>query len=148
VTTVEATAEERITTTPSFPRRLRIRLAGEVLVSYAVVRWLLPRKGLPEVVAALRATEPAIDLARFDPFIVSVRLGKATRRTLDMLPTDSRCLMRSLVLLRMLRRRGIDTVLVIGVAVDDGFDAHAWLEHDDRPVLPTDPDHYGRLLVA
>ena len=46
------------------------------------------------------------------------------------------CLERALVVQRLLRRRGIDAVLQIGVRLkDDLLEAHAWLEH---PALPAD----------
>ncbi len=51
-----------------------------------------------------------------------------SRKTLRPLPFDSRCLARSLVLVSVLSRRGIDSVLVIGVAVEPKFTAHAWVE--------------------
>ena len=57
---------------------------------------------------------------------------------LEWLPFDSRCLIRSLVLVRILSRRSIDdATLVIGASVEGGFAAHAWVEHDGEPVLPT-----------
>ena len=65
------------------------------------------------------------------------RLGHPVRRTLDPLPWDSRCLMRSLVLLRMLARRGVVCELVIGVRPGETFEAHAWIGHEGHPLLPT-----------
>ncbi len=45
------------------------------------------------------------------------------------------CLRRSLVLQRMLRRRGILTELRLGVRKEDGqLQAHAWLEYQGQPV--------------
>ena len=46
----------------------------------------------------------------------AVRLGRAIGRTLSILPFDSRCLVRSLVLAELLARRGIDSRVVIGVS--------------------------------
>jgi hypothetical protein len=46
-----------------------------------------------------------------------------------------RCIQRSLVLQRLLRRHGIMTSLRIGVRKEgDGLCAHAWLEHDSQPI--------------
>jgi hypothetical protein len=36
----------------------------------------------------------------------------------------------------MLARRGIDSVLVIGVKMQPSFSAHAWVESGGRPLLP------------
>ena len=49
------------------------------------------------------------------------------------------CLHRSLVLYRLLRRRGVPVDLCIGVRKDNGdFSAHAWLEYN-RQVLKESP---------
>ena len=55
---------------------------------------------------------------------------------LGLFPTDSRCLIRSLVLVRLLANRSIDARVVIGVKADDEFAAHAWVEHGERALLP------------
>ena len=77
------------------------------------------------------------------------RLGAAVVRTLTPLPVDSRCLMRSLVLLRVLATRGVQGSLVIAVRPGEGLKlaAHAWVEADGRPLLvPAGADH-GRLVT-
>ena len=51
----------------------------------------------------------------------AVRLGAIVQRVTGPLPTDSRCLVQSLVLLRLLTRRSIDTVIVLGVQVEGGM---------------------------
>jgi Transglutaminase-like superfamily len=104
----------------------RLRLAAEVLSVYMRVRWGLWRGDLNTTLLALRAS-----------FWQGVRLAKATTRTLAVLPTDSRCLMQSLVLIGLLSRRRISSVLVIGVKSKPDFQAHAWVEHDDQPLLPS-----------
>jgi hypothetical protein len=45
--------------------------------------------------------------------------------------------MQSLVLIGLLSRRGISSVLVIGVKSSPDFEAHAWVEHNDRALLPS-----------
>jgi len=61
------------------------------------------------------------------------------------------CLARSLVVWFLLRRRGIDAVLVIGAgATNDGvLPAHAWVEVDDVPVndLSDVRDRYGSFAL-
>lgn len=51
-------------------------------------------------------------------------------------PVPVTCLPRSLVLWWLLRRRGIETDLRIGVrrGKDHGFEAHAWVEYQGIPV--------------
>jgi hypothetical protein len=74
---------------------------------------------------------------------VARRLGRAVGKTLRLLPTDSRCLIRSLVLTRLLARRAIPNTIVIGVRKAPDFQAHAWVEHEGRPILPA--GEYTRL---
>lgn len=76
----------------------------------------------------------------------AARLGKVVLRTLALLPTDTRCLVRSLVLTGLLARRGISSKIVIGVAPGAKFRAHAWVEHAGYPVLPSGAGEYERLL--
>jgi hypothetical protein len=78
--------------------------------------------------------------------VLGTRLGQAVGRTLRLLPTDDRCLLQSLVLTRLLADRGIDSLLVVGVLVEPEFAAHAWVESDDVPLLPTSPSAYARLI--
>lgn len=113
----------------------RIRLATEILVDYAAIRWRLGRQALPEVLRALRGT-PRRRNAVPGPDD-HARLAGAVVRTLEPLPLDSRCLMRSLVLLALLSRRGVAGALVIAArpGETDSLDAHAWIEVDGRPLL-------------
>ena len=123
----------------------KIALGVEILVAYARARWLLRRAGVPGVVDALRSAPPSEGLrartAREDE-VLGRRLGRAVVRVLGFLPTDSRCLVCSLVLTRLLARRGIPSALVIGVASEPAFAAHAWVEAGDVPLLsPHEPDY-------
>jgi transglutaminase superfamily protein len=118
----------------SFSPREKIRLGIEIVVAYSRARWLLWRCDLPTTVAALRSpatpTAPPRNSTR-----AGLRLGQAMGRTLRHLPFDSRCLMRSLVLTRLLAQRGIDSSLVIAVLPEPRFRAHAWVEREGVPLL-------------
>jgi Transglutaminase-like superfamily len=117
-------------------RSLRVRVVTEVLVTYAHVRWLLARHDIAAVVAMLRA-DGEDRLRPETAQRVAARLGNPVSRTLAIFPWDSRCLMRSLVLLRMMSRRGARCDLLIGARGGSEFAAHAWVEYRGRPVLPT-----------
>lgn len=119
-------------------------LTCEILVAYVAVRRRLWRTEFPEALAAIRRT-PARKPAGGDPIAVGQRMGHATGRVLRLLPTDSRCLMRSLVVVRLLARRGIDVRLVLGVSGPQDFVAHAWVERGGVPFLPTGGDAFRRL---
>jgi hypothetical protein len=73
-------------------------------------------------------------------------LGNAVARTLAVMPGDTRCLVRSLVLTRLLARRGIPASLVIGARAAPDFLAHAWVEHAGDPVLAPGDGSFGRLV--
>jgi Transglutaminase-like superfamily len=130
------------------PVGARLALAAEVLGVYGIARWALARHGAPVAVARLRAgaggdrtpgppPDPATAVR------AGLRLGSAVERTLRFMPADSRCLVRSLVLVRMLARRGIAGTMVIGVRTEPTFEAHAWVEHAGRPLLAA--GDYARL---
>jgi hypothetical protein len=112
----------------------RARLFAEILRTYVTVRRLLRHRTLPETVAVLRcgttvAPSSAASLA------LGRHLAWATVRTITLLPTDSRCLMRSLVLTRVMARRGMSSELVLSAAPGPDFEAHAWVEHAGEPLL-------------
>jgi hypothetical protein len=124
------------------PVQGKVLLAAEILRAYARVRRQLRRDDFRSVVLVLRSVEcPAAD--GHD----AARLGRAVRRTFRLLPTDSRCLMQSLVLTDLLARRGISSSLVIGVASKPDFRAHAWVEAGGRAVLPSLEPTYERLVA-
>lgn len=126
----------------------RLRLVREILASYRDVRHLLPAMPIEAVVAQLRG-RARVHTARGtdrEMLVEAWRLGRAVRLTLRLAPGDTRCLTRSLVLTRMLARRGIPAVLVIGARTKPRFSAHAWVEQAGQPVLPAGEHSVGRLV--
>lgn len=122
-------------------------LVFEVLGVYARVRWLVLRRGPIGAASILRSG--LREHAAADPdglrVLRSLLFGRAVTRVLTLLPTDSRCLMRALVLTGMLARRGVFTKIVIGVRPSPGFAAHAWVEVEGTPLVPGDDSNYRRL---
>jgi hypothetical protein len=131
------------------PLGARLALAVEIVAAYAVARRGLRRRGLRDVLRELRSANggPPAGADAGDPLAVGRRLGRAVRRTLGVLPADSRCLMSSLVLTRLLARRGIQSQLVISVRPGERFAAHAWVEHDGAALLPPDAPESARLTT-
>jgi hypothetical protein len=137
---------------PAVPARLSVlgktALVAEILLAYGRARATLARRGLKPTLARLRDSrrrDRRLDVAA-DEYLEGLRLGRAVVRVLRPLPVESRCLMRSLVLTRLLSRRGIGSTLVIGVRPGSDFGAHAWVESGDRPLLPPGHDEFQRLV--
>ncbi len=122
----------------------RLGLAIEVLVAYLRARRALRKSSIAAVVSSLRAGPTAV--APVDGLSEARRLASVVSRALSLLPGDTRCLMRSLVLTRLLARRGIPAMLVIGARPAPDFLAHAWVEHDGQPVLSSGGGAFVRLV--
>lgn len=124
----------------------RFALTIEILWTYLLVRVIMSRRDLRASVVWLRRRSrhpwPGTES------IADHRLAAATVLTLARLPTDSRCLMRSLVLVTLLARRGIDATLVIGVRGQGSFAAHAWVERCHRELLHSGDGEFARLIAV
>jgi hypothetical protein len=123
------------------PVARKVGLALEVLGAYVRVRRELRRAPLPEALERLRT--PGSGTASPEEI---ARLARAVRRTLRLLPTDTRCLSQSLVLIALLARRGVPSTLVIGVSPGESFGAHAWVENHGVPLSPPFEAEFQRLI--
>jgi hypothetical protein len=125
----------------------RGRLAVEIVAAYVRARRELRRAPITEVVERLRLPVSAQPIEGVYLLYEARRLGRAVVRALTVLPGDTRCLRRSLVLLQLLSRRGIEAELVIGTRTSPDFLAHAWVEHDGEPVLSPGDGSFNRLVA-
>jgi hypothetical protein len=129
------------------PARLRLALILEILTVYAVTLVRMRAQNIRELTARGRQTEPLDDSrASEERAHLAKRLGWAVTRTLTILPTDSRCLVQSLVLQQLLVARSIPSHVVIGARSDGPFMAHAWVECNSVPVLPVRGYENSRLV--
>jgi Transglutaminase-like superfamily len=125
----------------------RARLAAEIVTAYLHARRELRRAPIESVVAVLRSDPSLPPLAEEPQALAEARrLGWIVARTLKLMPGDTRCLARSLVLTRLLARRGISAKLVIGARATPEFLAHAWVECDGQPVLSPGDGSFSRLV--
>ena len=126
----------------------RARLIVEILASYREARRALRRESIEAAVERLRGGPAAAADRSTDREVPyeAWRLGRAVQRTLTLVPGDTRCLTRSLLLTQMLARRGIPAKLVIGTRAKPSFSAHAWVEQAGEPVLPAGEHSFGRLV--
>jgi hypothetical protein len=124
-------------------RSTKVMLAGRVLLGYARVRWSLRDAELPAAVSQLGQVRH-LSRRRHSP----ERLSRAVDRTLRMMPHDPTCLVRSLVLFRLMREQGDKAVLVIGLPEEPTtHEAHAWVELEQEVVGPP-PGRAGHLEMA
>ncbi|HYO45685.1 MAG TPA: lasso peptide biosynthesis B2 protein [Gemmatimonadota bacterium] len=121
----------------------KIALILEILRAYVAMWQVLRLSDVLQMAARARQVPTRERVAGPLEHQVARRLGKVVGKTLAVLPTDSRCLIRSLVLVRLLARRSIPSTLVIGVRKNSEFEAHAWVEHNGEAILS--PGAYTRL---
>jgi hypothetical protein len=127
--------------------RDRLGLAGEIALAYVQARRRLRSEPIATAVVKLRAEPSGTTAATPVPALErAARLGRAVVRMLSLLPGDTRCLVRSLVLTRLLARRGIPARLVIGARTTPAFLAHAWVECDGVAVLDPGDGSFVRLV--
>lgn len=131
------------TALPPLTCRDKLALVAEILPLYMRARWEMRRPDVRIMVEHLRGNR-AGELR--EEFPRARRLGRAVARTLSLLPTDNRCLARSLVLDAMLTRRGLQSVLIVAVRAEPKFAAHAWVEHAGLPLLAPGSSAYQRIL--
>ena len=129
------------------PAHAKAALVAEILAAYVHIRWTLRRTSLTRVLATLRSSRAARPRGEADAIALGRRLAPVVARTLTALPAESRCLMRSLVLTRLLARRGVATQLVISVRPGARFAAHAWIEHQGAALLPADAPAFEQLVT-
>lgn len=128
----------------------KARLAVEIFLAYVRVRRRIHAVTLPDLLAGLRGDVRDRGIAAWeivDEHVTAVRLSRAVVRMLRWLPGDTRCLTQSLVLTKLLARRGVGSTLLIAVAPGQEFRAHAWVEHGNVAILPADGPGYGRLAA-
>lgn len=145
MTTISAGRHEWIR---HYPLREKAALVLEILGAYVSVKRRLRAQELHRLVGALRSAGSGRSTYpdRVAEQAAAMRIGNAIARTVRLVPGDSRCLVRSLVLMSMLCRRGVRSTLVIGVSPSPEFQAHAWIELDGVAVLPS-LEHIHQRIV-
>jgi hypothetical protein len=124
----------------------RARLIAEIIAAYLRAQRQLGQAPIASVVEVLRSEASPMRPTDHNASAEAQRLGRAVVRTLALLPGDTRCLRRSLVLVQLLARRRISARLVIAVRSEPSFLAHAWVEHRGEPLLSPADDSFARLV--
>jgi hypothetical protein len=139
--------------TPAYPLGpvAKLRLLWKVWATALAVAVGLRRERLPAMITRLGAPAVSASDARSadaHPPLPPALLSRAVSRGLRLGPWQPRCLIRALVLYRLLRAQGDEPVLVIGLdAVRPTTEAHAWVELDGRDVGPAPGASGHRALV-
>jgi hypothetical protein len=121
----------------------RVRLAAAVGRDVVAVRRALAGRPLPDAIALVGAV-PSVGTAVWPVPMLS----RAVDRCLIWGPVRTRCLIRAMVLYRLLRRQGAPAQVVIGLQPAAATpDAHAWVEIDGRDVGPS-PGRSGHDELA
>lgn len=116
---------------------VKAALTVEILATFVVVRLTMREPDIRTTLERLRegGNAPPGDLE------TAFFLASAVHRVLAFVPRRSRCLVQSLVLTKLLARRGIASSLVIAVAPGPQLEAHAWVESGQTPLLrPATPE--------
>jgi hypothetical protein len=129
----------------------KLRLLWTVWATAVSVAVALRRERLPALITRLGASASNVADARSaeaHPPVPPALLSRAVSRGLRLGPWQPRCLIRALVLYRLLLAQGHAPVLVIGLdAAKPTPEAHAWVELDGHDVGPA-PGAFGhRALV-
>lgn len=125
----------------------RVRLVLQILLAYIELLPLVRRNDLRLMVSEARAAHvPAAPVSDdYDPVFLALRLASVVQKVLSPLPLDKRCLIKSLVVLRVLTNHNLESRLVVGVRTGPGGPlAHAWVTHAGVPVLP--PEGFTSLI--
>ena len=128
----------------SIPELLLLIRVTILVSAIRVGLWCGPFLTIRRIVAFLFATGPA-PAARFSV----EQLSRAVAGVSRFVPRAT-CLTQALALHILLRRRRLQSTIRIGVVKDQGgpFEAHAWVESDDRIVMgDVDLHRYTPMMV-
>jgi hypothetical protein len=127
----------------------KIALASEALLALAHARMILHRTRPDDVLARNRAAAGAAAPAR-DAAIAAgcTAVTRAIPPIAARVPWRADCLVQALAGQQMLRRRGIASEIVVGIAKhpDGTFESHAWLTRGGDIILGGDVSRFETLL--
>ncbi len=123
---------------------------GRAVTELALARWRLGRRQVRDVMGA--GALPALPLAKSGSSekstSLTARVAWAIPRVAARVPWRSDCLVQATAAQRWLSRKGVPTDLHIGVRKDRaiGFEAHAWLCHNEQIITGGDISGFVPLV--
>ena len=138
-------------TGPGRARMTTLEAIAWLALARLLVRWV--RFGRWRRALGRPAVPPTfVPGARRDLNLSARRLARAVERAAARLPGESRCLPQALALHWMLRRRGMDGVLVIGIRPGTSRggldDLHAWVAREGEVLIGASDEPHHALLAA
>jgi hypothetical protein len=125
----------------TLPDVLMLATAWLLVARARLALWLLPWPRLMKAASPRRPTRMLPPAAE--------RLAWAVRAASRFVPRAT-CLAQALALNEWLHRQGLESIVQIGVSSGEGhFAAHAWVEHDGRPLLSSarEIERYARCFT-
>jgi hypothetical protein len=96
---------------------------------------LVSFKRIAKVLGTHMDVSDEFSLIESDKLPAVVLASKSVKAMSHNLPWECKCLVQAAALKLMLKRRGVDSTLYLGVAKKDNFMAHAWLRVGDAVVI-------------
>lgn len=126
------------------PLFVKPKLVIRIWIWHFIVIVAMRVRPLPNLIDRLsisRASEPGI--------YAPARLGRVVHRVLRVPPLyEARCIVKSLVLFRLLIKQGVPSEIVIGLVQEpSSHNAHSWIEVNGRDVGPP-PGRAGHAEIA
>jgi hypothetical protein len=127
-------------------RMLLLETAIALLIAYAGIRWLPFRKVVASCVLGPAGEKQGASYCTGEISRVTWAVSALARR----LPIKMVCFQKGLAVHRLLRRRGIRSLLHYGVRQDheEGLKAHVWVTYAGEPVIGGDEAVYFTCLAT
>jgi hypothetical protein len=115
--------------------------ATVLLALIQVALSLVSFKRIVKVLGIHMSHSDDFSLLGYDKLPIILLASKCVKIMSRNLPWECKCLAQATVLKLMLQRRGVQSTLYLGVAINDKFKAHAWLLVGDTVVIGNNSLH-------
>jgi hypothetical protein len=124
------------------------RLFVEAFVTLGVMKRAIDTKPLKDITKSYKHHKgyKKHDIITTDDKEIAILVGKIIQQAANHTPWQSACLVQSLTLMRMLRKRAIPAMFYLGVNKSDEMKAHAWSVYGDE--ILTGKDGYEKFTVV
>lgn len=79
-------------------------------------------------------------------YLIGRKISMVVNKTLEITPWESKCLVRAVTAKKMMKKRGYETTLYLGVGKDEeGINAHAWLRYGEVYLMGGDGSNHSMV---